>query len=162
MNLPHHIKQLCALAALSSIALASGCAASGPLFGTKAELAADSAEIVVYRIDRFRGSVGSRRVFVDGEQVGSVRNASWIAIKVRTGEHFLELDRGNWAGTKVNLKVSLGPGEQRLVSIQPVDDAPGSIAFLATGAVAVFGPWMLAEIERSQGLKELRDLHESK
>lgn len=134
-----------------------GCAATGPKFQEVTKLNSDSAEIVVYRPDRFvRGGV-SYYVNLDGSEVATLRNAGFVSLPTAAGTHVLQLKAGFMGSFKpITTEVTLAAGERKFFRFEP---SLGGIPIVLPGTVYVpvaYGFGLVAEDQAVSELKELK------
>lgn len=78
---------------LISVALA-GCSASGRAFRPAHAVApTGQGKIFVYRPDQFTGGGYTAKITLDGEVMGRLKNAGYLAASVPPGRHIIEIDK---------------------------------------------------------------------
>lgn len=101
--------------ALAAALLFAGCATPpGPKFSGLDNVAADSAELVVYRKAAFFAAGQTMPVSVNGKEVGELYNASFLTERVAPGNHSIKLSTGPMSKS-VEKSITVGKGERKFL-----------------------------------------------
>lgn len=141
--------------------IACGCAATGERFSGLRSPSDAEAQVVLYRPDLLRGSAASHTVYIDGYEVGVLRNAGWLISQVRPGTHSVTLDQRFESGTKkISMLIVVEPGKIVVLRTLPGAYHPGTVPFLPLGGYSE--PWTMQQVTREIAEAEMKDLRHSR
>jgi hypothetical protein len=160
------------------VALAlSACAASGPMFTEVAKPSDETSGIYIYRLSRFYASGAVPPIYLDGEELGELKNGGYLFAEVTPGPHVLQIGvEGNtawWSAPVMQFEFESVAGEnryfefvqqsdgltfpdkKRVMISQDVhgDSAVGGI--IVSSSVTV----RLLEVEETAALQDMKETH---
>jgi len=139
-----------------SLLLLGGCSANGTRFQGLSAVDAGTAEIIVYRPDRFVHGGVPYYVILDDKEVGTLRNAGFMSVKPSPGQHILKVQAGyEDLYREVKTNISVVQGERKLFRFEPsLSGGPIIIPGGAYVSVAI-GLW---QVDEPHALNDLQDL----
>jgi hypothetical protein len=98
----------------TALLLAACVTPPGPKFSGLGSVAAESAELVVYRKEAFFAAGQTMPVTVDGREIGELYNGSFLTERVAPGNHAIKVSTGP-ASQSVEKSISVGKGERKFL-----------------------------------------------
>lgn len=145
---------------LVSIVALQGCSATGPKFTNVANVDTGESLIYIYRNSAFLKALTYPFVYVDGKEIGPLRNGGYLKSVVEPGEHEVvikgQIFPGDWVQDPIKLNVVTSSTEPTFIKLWLGDAEliPGSYITLASSNAAV--------VEPEFGLKEIKQCRYSK
>lgn len=107
---------------IGALVLLQGCTtmASGPQFQPGASPAEGQALLYVFRPDQDYARAVAPDMTVDGDKVGTIQNAGYVALKVAPGQHTVDIPHNfwNWDNHCAPATVQTKAGETHYVQIE--------------------------------------------
>jgi len=153
----HRRKLWAPLIPLLLIPALSGCGAKGQHFQAFQPIPSETAEVIVYRPDKLLHGGVPYYVYIDGKEVGTLRNAGYIIVQTKAGDHQLKVQAGfEDIYKEVSAPMAVELGQRRIYRFEP--SAAGifligtNTAYLPVG----LGLWQVNEDQAFSDLSSLR------
>jgi hypothetical protein len=123
-----------------------GCSATGPKFSSVSYVGPNETLIYVYRNSAFLKGGTYPFVYIDGEEIGPLKNGGYVKASVPPGEHRVTIDGqifpGDWMQKPINLYVKTSSEKPTFIKLWlgNAEVIPASYITLASSNAAVVAP----------------------